>query len=49
MSFGVHRPEIEGVRVLEVLCEHCNEPVEYATLDDVGECPECGTTWRLHV
>ena len=49
MSFGVQRARLTGVKVLEVLCENCAEPVEYAVLDDVGECPECGHAWRLHV
>ena len=52
MSFGVSLPErarLTGVRVLEVLCKHCDEPVEYAALEDVGECPKCGEAWRLHL
>jgi rRNA maturation endonuclease Nob1 len=52
MSFAVSLPEragLTGVRVLEVICEGCSEPIEYSTLEDVGECPECGNEWRLHL
>ena len=49
MILGVPRARLTGVRVLEVLCEHCGEAIEYSTLDEKGECPECEHAWRLHV